>query len=71
VTAAGVAGATAAAMYIDGRYHIRKDLRTLLGLRRAGKLYQKAGEQLSRVSLSHTRLTENSEGEPSITVLLV
>lgn len=44
VTAAAVAGGTATAMYLDAKYHIRKDLRGMMGMKRVFKLYKQAGQ---------------------------
>jgi acyl-CoA synthetase (AMP-forming)/AMP-acid ligase II len=41
-TTAALAGTTAAAMYLDGRYHLKKDLRNMMGSRRAAKQWEKA-----------------------------
>jgi len=40
-----VAGTIATAMYLDAKYHISKDMRTIMGLKRAEALYEKAGKQ--------------------------
>jgi acyl-CoA synthetase (AMP-forming)/AMP-acid ligase II len=38
-----VAGATAAAMYIDAKYHIKKDLKVITGLKKVEVLWRQAG----------------------------
>ncbi|CAG8973205.1 hypothetical protein HYALB_00006374 [Hymenoscyphus albidus] len=42
VTAAAVAGTAAAGMYLDGKYHFRKDIYEMMGKRVVEKMYQEA-----------------------------
>jgi len=54
-TAAAVAGTTALAHYLDGRYHLLKDLKALHKQRLGVKLFQKVG--ITTLSLEHPRST--------------
>ena len=38
-----MAGTAATAMYLDGKYHIQRDLRGIKGMKRAMQLYKQAG----------------------------
>ena len=46
VTAAAVAGTKAASMYLDAKYHLRKDYREIKKIRKGTKMYLEAGKFL-------------------------
>jgi hypothetical protein len=43
VTSAAIAGATAAAAYLEAKYHIKKDIVSVYRLKKSEKVVQKAG----------------------------
>lgn len=57
VPVAAVAGATAAAAYLDAKYHIRKDLTTLYNLKHQEKFVIKEGIYINPLICICTKLT--------------